>query len=520
MVGNIIIEKKYLSDTDLEKIKNSLTLKNLEYEAKLRYSSFGTGRTLEYIEYFIEYKDEIIIPRNTLSKLNIKVLYSYNIQKGKESKITFLKSLRDYQKVFLEKQEKIHTTDLDDRIWEAGCGSGKTILALWYLEQVGRKTIIFVPTNYLIRQWNKRINEFTDGQPLVLSNKITTEQVEEANVYLITLDMYLSLGKGLKKLLLSEIGCVVVDEGHRLGAESYHPIISEIPAQYRLCLTATFRRPDGREQLLLQHFGKVYKMENPLPPAKFYFYETGCKVRNILVKDKLTNMEGVLSWFDENGYTYRETKTYISWDRPKTGVGFKKLISVKDSLEYSKLSKKDQRVILESHEKVHQAQIDNFVVEDSHRVKLFLTTIKKCLDSGRVVLVLSKRKDILKSFYRLFKDTYNTALIISETNKISDEEFERVAEECQLILGIAQLAQEGLDIDRLDTVVLLHPVIDTEQLAGRPSRLREGKKEPLVLYPKDDIYTYTSIQKKAMPYISLNSVFYGTTSLTKLSEIL
>ena len=58
--------------------------------------------------------------------------------------------------------------------------------------------------------------------------------------------------------------------------------------------------------------------------------------------------------------------------------------------------------------------------------------------------------------------------------------------ECSVLFGTFALAQEGLDIPRLDTLILASPASDITQAVGRILRPCEGKQTPLVVDLQDN----------------------------------
>ena len=524
MFGNAVVNKSDLTDDQKEAIRASLTLPNPDYDSKAKFSRFGVGKTPQFIEYFVEYRDEFLIPRSTLKLLGIDVPFVTRVTEGKNVNFTLTRELRDYQEEFYNPLDKSVT----DNIFEAGCGTGKTFLSIKYISDIGKKPLVFVPTNYLAEQWKTRFLEFTDLISLdiiILNNNHTIEDIYKSKVLIITLDMFnvLKILKGRdSENFFNEIGVVVFDEGHRLGAESYHPIVSKFTCRYRLLLTATFRRPDGREKLLEHHFGKISKMKDPLPIAQTYFLDTGMSFRHLIAKKDLSNPANVITFFGGKCIEYKDTLNYIAYNLPEIKKTSWSKLGVKTNIDFpeSIFTKSDIQVLKTSQEKIHQAQLDNFVVEYSPRVKMFISLIQKCLAEGRVPLVLSKRKEILKKLHNHFCKSYKSALVISETNKISDAQRDDIQKNAEIIFGIMQLAQEGLDIDRIDTLILIHPIIDTEQGIGRTRRVLEGKKQSLIFYPKDNVYSYKSIQHKAVPFIELNSEIKGTVNIKDVANVL
>lgn len=165
--------------------------------------------------------------------------------------------------------------------------------------------------------------------------------------------------------------------------------------------------------------------------------------------------------------------------------------------------------------------MDSYLNEHSGRRKQVLSLLKACLESGRTVLFLSKRKDVLKTLHKYGKfQKYNPVLVISETNSRTEEEEDILQNKTRLVLGITQLAKEGMDIDRLDTLIIHLPMKDTEQAIGRIARILEGKKQPIVFYLLDDCpYTY-AVFNNAQKFMKINADYKGIRKLGTINTVI
>lgn len=108
--------------------------------------------------------------------------------------------------------------------------------------------------------------------------------------------------------------------------------------------------------------------------------------------------------------------------------------------------------------------------------------ILEALKQGRKIICLSHSKFQLRLFHALFP---GSGLIISETEKA-----DRLTElrKTQVCFAIARLGSTGVDDDALDTLFWLTPFrskISLQQSMGRIQRLREGKKDPVMVVFED-----------------------------------
>lgn len=128
-------------------------------------------------------------------------------------------------------------------------GAGKTILAILGMVTVGRPTLVLVPTIDLLEQWCKTLAVFFDATIGALGGG----RREYGPITVATYDSAL--------LALNEwatrYGLLIFDECHHLPAQQYQQIARTSLAPFRLGLSATVERPDGREEILYELVGDV-----------------------------------------------------------------------------------------------------------------------------------------------------------------------------------------------------------------------------------------------------------------------
>ena len=127
-------------------------------------------------------------------------------------------------------------------VLELPTGSGKTVIALKAIERLAVPTLVIVPTIDLLEQWQRElerefgrsIGRFGGGEQRL--EPITVSTYDSA---------YLKADS-----VGDRFGCVIFDEVHHLGGESYRDIARLLAAPARLGLTATFERPDGAHEVI------------------------------------------------------------------------------------------------------------------------------------------------------------------------------------------------------------------------------------------------------------------------------
>ena len=128
-------------------------------------------------------------------------------------------------------------------------GSGKTILAVMLIARIGRPTLVHVPTIDLMGQWNAVLSEYFDIKIGMLGGGVN-------DIQLITVATYDSA-------LLhvpyrgNQFGLLVFDECHHLPGEQFKFTALGSIAPFRLGLTATPERSDGKEKVLYELCGPL-----------------------------------------------------------------------------------------------------------------------------------------------------------------------------------------------------------------------------------------------------------------------
>jgi superfamily II DNA or RNA helicase len=155
-----------------------------------------------------------------------------------------------------------HQTEALETWWKAGgrgvvvlpTGTGKTFLALLAIARANRPTFVVTPTIDLLNQWYVQLRD-AFGNPIGLVGggsyelqPITVTTYDSAYIYL--------------ERWGNRFGLVVFDECHHLPGETYIQAAIGSIAPFRLGLTATPERADGREYLLYEVVGPlVYRRE-------------------------------------------------------------------------------------------------------------------------------------------------------------------------------------------------------------------------------------------------------------------
>jgi superfamily II DNA or RNA helicase len=130
-------------------------------------------------------------------------------------------------------------------------GAGKTVVAYDVIARMGVRALIIVPTIELLRQWKAGIAASLH-MPNQMVGAIGGGERSTGPITVITYD-----SAAMKRRRLDGYGLLVFDEVHHLPAESYRVIVEKAKAPWRLGLSATLERADGRHHELVELIGPV-----------------------------------------------------------------------------------------------------------------------------------------------------------------------------------------------------------------------------------------------------------------------
>lgn len=301
----------------------------------------------------------------------------------------------------------------------APCGKGKTVMGLEMIRRLGRKALVLVHKSFLVDQWVERAQTFLPDAKVGLWQRDQVPTGDE-DIVIGMVQSIVNPRRVYPEEVYSMFGTLVADETHRYAAPMWQEAISNFGAAYRIGLTATPQRKDGLHDVFFSHIGPiVYWMEGHKRVPLIWRIGTNTR-------------------FSRRSYSLYNGEVNTS-----------KLVTM--------VSKVENRT----------DQIVSFAI--------------RALKMGRKVLILSERVAHTKEMNELLKtklsDDLESALYIGGM-KQKDRD---AASEADVICGTYAMAQEGLDIPRLDTLILATPKTSITQSVGRILRDAPDKKDPVVV---------------------------------------
>jgi len=314
------------------------------------------------------------------------------------------------------------------------CGEGKTACACYLISKLKKKTFVLVHKEFLVNQWIERILQFLPGAKI---GKVQGKKIEiEGNDIVIGMIQSISM-KTYPVDTFDSFGLVILDEAHRCPSKEFSKSLQKINCKYMLGLSATPDRKDGLTKVLKWFIGDII------------FMRKGKSTLNSIVER----------------YIY----------------------DCQDSVYCKEL--------LGFYGKINSAGMINQVSEFIPRTQFICQKIRECLLEKRQILLLSDRKEMLKDLEKIIVEHGGTVgyYIGGMKKKKLEESVTK-----QVILATFQMAQEGLDISTIDTVILSTPKTEIEQAVGR-IRPKVGASEdanpPLVI---DIVDNFSMFEKQAL----------------------
>lgn len=336
-------------------------------------------------------------------------------------------ALRDYQQKAVN---AVLSCQWHQGVLVAPCGAGKTEIGMALIARLGRPALWITHTLDLAQQALERAQlrlGLNDREAAVLSGKskrcgtkLTIATVQ--SLYRMELDE-----------LSRTVGVVLVDECHHVvnnpeQASMFAAVLRCLPARYRFGLTASDQRSDGLGDTIFQVLGPRVAV---IPPEQL---------------DSITLTPQVECIPTAFVYTPRANEQPIDYVR-----------------------------------------LMRHMAEDAPRMALLRTVLNRAVTQGTSWLVLAASLHILEQLYRYALDLGLCAEFVCGSTQKSQRTaaLARMKDgQSRILFATYQLAKEGLDISRLDRLVLATPTrnkVIVQQSIGRIQRPAPGKTGALVL---------------------------------------
>jgi len=324
------------------------------------------------------------------------------------------------------------------------CGYGKTILALYLASVIKKKTLVVCHKEFLGNQWIERIEQFL---PSATIGTIKQKVIDVENKDIVIASLQSIAMKDYSEDIFKDFGLVVFDEAHHLSAEVFSQCLPKTTTKRMMGLSATLTRKDGLTKVFEWYLGKpVYQIKR--------------NDTDLLVIVK--------RFFDPDPDYSNEIK--LQWNG-----------------------------------KLNMAKMINNICDFAPRNKVIIDTLIELLEKepDRQILILSERRNHLVDLAELLK---NGGIQFGYyVGGMSQEELNKSAQK-KVLLGTFQLAQEGMDVPTLNTLILASPVSSIEQAIGRIQRQQKSARmyQPLVIDIIDEFSMFEGQGKKRLAFYRKN----------------
>jgi superfamily II DNA or RNA helicase len=329
------------------------------------------------------------------------------------------------------------------------------VCAGYIAAQLGQPTLIIVTKQDLMDQWEKTFVNVLKIDP-TLVGRIQQDTCQwEGKKFVIGMVHSLVLPDRYPSEMYRYFGLIVWDECHSIATEGFIKACQLFPAKYRLGLSATPDRKDGKTKLLHWHIGPtLVKGTVIVMPPKILVKNTG-------------------------------------WKIPCT----RKLIG--NAYQYVPIPYAPGRMM-----SVTKAQASSM-----HRNNEIAEFVLAAYKADRRVLVLSDLKEFhLDKLFQIFCSKGIPGNDISYyVGGMSKMELE-LSKVRRIVLGTYAMCSTGTDVPVWDSLVMATPRSDVKQIIGRVMRAHDGKKEPVILDLVDNESIFKSYhQSRRKQYASVGA---------------
>jgi superfamily II DNA or RNA helicase len=459
-----IINKSDLTPEQIENLENELTI---EPEVDQRYKKIaddGNSTFNIYLETVTG--DKFVLPRyygiekfGEPKSENVK----FNLNDIDRANIKFNGQLRDYQKEVMDTILKEYCTNLSDpknslkqyggSIISIPPGKGKTVLAINLATQLGLRALVIVNKTFLLNQWKERINQYTDASVGI----IRQDKIDISNKQFVVAMLHSVSMKDYDRELFQAFPLVIYDECHHLGAKVFSKSLIKVQAPYYLGLSATPERKDHMDKVFKYFLGDI-KYRGKFEP-------------NNQVKVRL--------------YSYQIKHTLF---KSKFNPRMKQFMAPTMITNVCKIDERNN-FIIKIIKDILQAEPNRKILVLSGRVNASKT------DKG-----VNHLEELSNKLSADDNHAENWGYYVGGMKRINLD----ISSEKQIILGTYDMAQEGLDISDLDTLILASPLKgDITQTCGRI--LRGGATyAPLIVDIIDQIKPFSEQGRSRYGYYKTN----------------
>ena len=349
------------------------------------------------------------------------------IPHGDNIDIKFTGDLREYQINIVDKYINF-VKDSGGGLLDVDPGKGKTVMGLYIIAKLKKKTLVIVHKSFLLNQWIERIQQFL---PSARVGKIQGQIIDIENKDIV-IGMLQSLSqKEYPENLFDSFGLTIYDETLHLGAEVFSRCMMKTITNYTLGLSGTMQRKDGLTKVFKMFLGDIIHKE-----------KTDTTEHKVIVKAIHYKVDD--EDFNEIKYDYRGNPLY--------------------STMISKLCSYNHR--------------SEFIL------KVLETELRN--NNEQQIMILAHNKSLITYLHQAIEHR-NIATVGYYIGGMKEADL-KISEGKKVIIATYAMASEGLDIKTLTTLIMASPKTDVCQSIGRILRTKHTSPLVVDIIDKHDIF--------------------------------
>lgn len=428
-------------------------------------------------------------------------------------------------------------TDAMGGVLQLACGKGKTVVALEKIARDKVPSLIVLDNLNLLHQWEEDIEEFLEvpgGVGFMMSGK---DDWEGRGIVLSTYQTIANRSEKAPEELRRRFGNVYFDEGHHVNAPTYSKGVSMFYGN-RYSLTATPERPDGQHIIADFHIGPVlHKDLRPTMIPLIVFLWTGLQLNLVdpRVIQAVTDVNGEVHLSKVKSYfgTWRDRMWLMMNHAIDAMKADRKILVLSDSegevvnlmtmwtrgahaplytdIPYPTPSEMGETRVPLSLDSKTSMKLKNSITKswenvDKIRSPSAIDQVNERMEEWQCFLVHRRLENEYKSRRRAFLkqliEEDSSAGVM--TYGVPPKTRQRFLNERQVVFAITKYGKEGLDCKDLDTVLvssLFSNRNPLQQLMGRPTRPKAGKKQPVVVFFVDHVGQCIGMAEKLQKHL-------------------
>lgn len=403
------------------------------------------------------------------------------------NEITTKKSPRDYQQICIDASYRHFKLNKNSRAYiEMACGTGKTLTSYWIdLKMCTKRTVIFVPSLYLLSQFYKDWVNESQNQPipvkyLLIASDIDGKKngimldtnpasiksfIKKTSDKLVIICTYQSSDKLIEACKNIKLDLALFDEAHKTVGQINKKFTmtlhnKNLDVSYRLFMTATPKvYSNETDDIVSMNNDKYYG-------DKIFKFNTSDAIRSNVLCD------------------YEILTIHV---KNKT---------INNFIKTNRLIKYEKTIIdvYSTHVATAIILLQQLSSAKCNHIVTYHNTIKSAQSFAKLLKHIA---NIFKNKQNIYIGSLDGSMTMNQRNKIVRE----FTDSNHSIICSSQVLNEGVNIPIIDSVCFVDPrssTIDIVQCVGRCLRLYQGKTKSCVIIPilSDDfdnptIYTNT-----------------------------